>query len=112
MYLAAAEDLELTKVYDRTQEHLKVTASLSEGQFQQVSYVNSIFNSERGTYVNYITEYGVEHTHVLEVFNKKHEYLNISGEIVKQQLWVFVNCIIDNPSFDSQVKESMTLNAS
>lgn len=28
---------------------------------------------------------------------------------VKNHLWVFVNCSIENPSFDSQTKEHMTL---
>jgi DNA topoisomerase-2 len=28
---------------------------------------------------------------------------------VKNHLWVFVNCLIVNPTFDSQTKENMTL---
>lgn len=28
---------------------------------------------------------------------------------VKNHLWVFVNCLIENPTFDSQTKENMTL---
>jgi len=28
---------------------------------------------------------------------------------VKNHIWVFVNCLIENPSFDSQTKENMTL---
>ena len=28
--------------------------------------------------------------------------------IVRRQLWVFVNCLIENPSFDSQTKETLT----
>jgi DNA topoisomerase-2 len=28
---------------------------------------------------------------------------------VKNHLWVFVNCLIENPTFDSQTKETMTL---
>ena len=30
---------------------------------------------------------------------------------MKQHLWVFINCLIENPSFDSQTKENMTLKA-
>lgn len=30
---------------------------------------------------------------------------------IKNQLWVFVNCLIVNPTFDSQTKENMTLQA-
>ena len=28
---------------------------------------------------------------------------------IKNHLWVFINCLIENPSFDSQTKENMTL---
>lgn len=28
---------------------------------------------------------------------------------VKHHLWVFINCLIVNPTFDSQTKENMTL---
>lgn len=30
---------------------------------------------------------------------------------VKNHVWVFVNCLIENPTFDSQTKENMTLQA-
>ena len=30
----------------------------------------------------------------------------------KSYLWVFVNCLVENPTFDSQTKENMTLRAS
>ncbi|PIO74202.1 DNA gyrase/topoisomerase IV, A subunit [Teladorsagia circumcincta] len=30
-------------------------------------------------------------------------------ESVKNHMWVFVNCLIENPTFDSQTKETMTL---
>jgi len=26
-------------------------------------------------------------------------------------MWVFVNCLVENPTFDSQTKENMTLQA-
>ena len=28
---------------------------------------------------------------------------------IKNHLWVFINCLIENPTFDSQTKENMTL---
>ena len=30
---------------------------------------------------------------------------------IKNHLWVFINCLIENPAFDSQTKENMTLRA-
>lgn len=30
---------------------------------------------------------------------------------VKNHMWIFINCLIVNPTFDSQTKETMTLQA-
>lgn len=41
-------------------------------------------------------------------------FLRISKVVsfqIKNHLWVFVNCLIVNPTFDSQTKENMTLQA-
>ena len=31
---------------------------------------------------------------------------------VKSHIWVFVNCLVENPAFDSQTKETLTTNVS
>ena len=49
---------------------------------------------------------------MLNTIKKEHRNLDITDEIVKQHLWVFVNCLIENPSFDSPTKDNMTLKAS
>lgn len=112
MYLNSADQEEVqTKVYEKPDERWEVAVALSEGQFQQVSYVNAISTSKGGTHVNYVTEKIVDH--VLDAINKKNKKsLNIKAHNVKQHLWIFVNCLIENPSFDSQTKENMTLKSS
>ena len=30
---------------------------------------------------------------------------------IRGHLWVFINCLVENPAFDSQTKENMTLKA-
>ncbi len=39
------------------------------------------------------------------------ECINIYFFQVKTHVWVFVNCLIENPTFDSQTKENMTKQA-
>ena len=34
------------------------------------------------------------------------------GEQVKSHMWVFINALIENPAFDSQTKETLTLKPS
>jgi DNA topoisomerase-2 len=40
---------------------------------------------------------------------KKNKELKLEHHNVKKHLWVFINCRIENPAFDSQTKEKMTL---
>lgn len=61
MYLTAQQmsEGELIKVTDNktmNNQRWEVIATISEGQFQNVSFVNSICTSKGGTHVNYITD--------------------------------------------------------
>ena len=88
----------------------EVIVSISEGQFQQVSFVNSICTSRGGTHVNYISEQITDK--LTENIKKKHKDLNVKPFQIRNHLWVFINCLIENPSFDSQTKETLTLKVS
>lgn len=84
---------------------------MSDGQFNQVSFVNSINTSKGGTHVAYVTDQLV--TALLDATKKKDKKaVQLKPHQVKSHLWVFINCLIENPSFDSQTKENMTLRAS
>lgn len=49
---------------------------------------------------------------LLETLKKKNKNgIQIKPLQVKNHLWVFVSCLIVNPTFDSQTKEHMTLQA-
>lgn len=41
--------------------------------------------------------------------SKKHKNLSIKPHQVKNNLFVFINCLVENPAFDSQTKETLTL---
>lgn len=43
------------------------------------------------------------HRTLAEQINKKNKQANVKPFMVKNYLWVFVNCLIENPAFDSQV---------
>lgn len=76
----------------------------------QVSFVNSIATTKGGTHVDYVTSQIT--THVMNFVNKKNKSANVKAHNVKNYLWVFVNALIDNPAFDSQTKETLTLRQS
>eukprot|EP00049_Salpingoeca_infusionum_P011783 m.206698 g.206698 ORF g.206698 m.206698 type:complete len:239 (-) comp15027_c2_seq11:2992-3708(-) len=78
---------------------------MSEGGFQQMSFVNSIATTKGGTHVNHVADQIVKH--LIPKIKSKTKVV-MKPHQVKNQMWLFINCLIENPSFDSQTKENMT----
>ncbi|KAF9977382.1 DNA topoisomerase 2 [Actinomortierella ambigua] len=96
-------------IYESPNDRWEVACVVSEsGQFQHVSFVNSISTSKGGVHVDYISNQIVKE--LGNVIKKKKA--NVKPVQIKSQMWVFINCLIENPAFDSQTKENMTLKAS
>ncbi|KAI6694782.1 hypothetical protein NL676_022492 [Syzygium grande] len=102
--------VDMAGIEETVNDRWEVCVSLSEGQFQQVSFVNGIATIKGGTHVDYVTNQIANH--VMSVVNKKNKNANLKARNVKSHLWVFVNALIDNPAFDSQTKETLTLRQS
>ncbi|KAF8097776.1 hypothetical protein N665_0281s0039 [Sinapis alba] len=110
LYLAAANKSRtepLPRMVEKVNDRWEVCVSISEGQFQQVSFVNSIATIKGGTHVDYVTSQITNY--IVGIVNKKNKHANVKAHNVKNHLWVFVNSLIDNPAFDSQTKETLTL---
>uniref|UniRef100_A0A6V7QY46 DNA topoisomerase 2 n=1 Tax=Ananas comosus var. bracteatus TaxID=296719 RepID=A0A6V7QY46_ANACO len=109
LYLQAASKSRpepLPRIVEKVNDRWEICVSLSEGQFQQVSFVNGINTIKGGTHVEYVTNQIT--TYVMNVVNKKNKNANLKAHNVRSHLWVFVNALIDNPAFDSQTKETLT----
>ncbi|XP_045766849.1 DNA topoisomerase 2-like isoform X1 [Maniola jurtina] len=113
LYIKGKEDENgqpLKVVYEKVNDRWEVALTLSDKGFQQVSFVNSIATTKGGKHVDSVTDNIVKN--VLEVLKKKNKGgVNIRPFQVKNHMWVFINCLIVNPTFDSQTKENMTLQA-
>ncbi|XP_006296839.2 DNA topoisomerase 2, partial [Capsella rubella] len=113
LYLRAANKSRtepLPRMTEKVNDRWEVCVSVSDGQFQQVSFVNSIATIKGGTHVDYVTSQITNH--IVGIVNKKSKTANVKAHNVKNHLWVFVNALIDNPAFDSQTKETLTLRQS
>lgn len=76
------------------------------GAFQQVSFVNSICTLKGGTHVAHVTDQIVEE--IAKKVNRENKSgMEIKANHIKNYLMVFVNCLIENPAFDSQTKETL-----
>ena len=90
--------------HESTQKRWEISVGISE-EFKQVSYVNGIYTSKGGKHVEYIVNMICKK--FAEIINKK-EKIVIKNSYIREHLFVFINCIIENPSFDSQTKDCLT----
>uniref|UniRef100_A0A8R1DUW9 DNA topoisomerase 2 n=1 Tax=Caenorhabditis japonica TaxID=281687 RepID=A0A8R1DUW9_CAEJA len=95
--------------YEQVGDRWQVALALSEKGFQQVSFVNSIATTKGGRHVDYVADQMV--AKFIDQIKKKltKTSMNIKPFQIKNHMWVFVNALIENPTFDSQTKETMTL---
>uniref|UniRef100_A0A3Q3NNP3 DNA topoisomerase 2 n=1 Tax=Labrus bergylta TaxID=56723 RepID=A0A3Q3NNP3_9LABR len=98
----------LKVVNETVNDRWEVCLTMSEKGFQQTSFVNSIATTKGGRHVDYVVDQIV--SKLIEVVKKKNKAgVSVKPFQVKNHIWVFVNALIENPSFDSQTKENMTL---
>jgi DNA topoisomerase II len=110
LYLNGPEDdqTQVKFVYEKPNERWEIAVAGSDIGFQQVSFVNSIATTKGGRHVDYICDQIIKS--LTEMINKKNKNgSQVKPFQIKNHMWLFVNCLIENPTFDSQTKENMTL---
>ena len=105
-YLELYEGLEPPVAFERVNPRWEVGVGLSDGQFQQVSFVNGICTVKGGQHVNFVADQVVNK--LMALVKKKNKGQEVKGHQIKNHLVVYVNALIENPAFDSQTKETLT----
>ena len=108
LYVSVADDsaTNATRVYESPNARWEYAVALSpHNEFRQVSFVNGICTFKGGRHVDYITGQIVKQ--ITEMIEKKKK-IKVPPQAIKEQLFMFLRCDIENPSFDSQTKEHMT----
>ncbi len=92
MYLKDPENEEI--IYDSSSDSKRwnVVLTKSEGQFQQISFVNSICTNNGGTHVNKICDQIVEK--MMPHLTKKVKDIDIKPFQVKAHFKIFINSLI------------------
>merc|ERR1719460_3564140 len=97
--------------YTKIGKRWEVLVAKSDGDgFQQMSFVNSIATPKGGTHLQYIVDQLSDS--IIAKAKRAAKGTEVKKIHVKTHLWVFVNCLIENPAFSSQTKEMMTLKQS
>jgi DNA topoisomerase-2 len=78
-------------------------------EFKQISFVNGIFTSKGGKHVEYIVNQIIKKMTALILKKRK---IEVKPAVIKEQLTIFLNSTIENPSFDSQTKDFLTTTSS
>ncbi|KAF3917390.1 hypothetical protein ABW21_db0204435 [Orbilia brochopaga] len=92
--------------YEKVNDRWEIGFAISDGTFQQVSYVNSIATTSGGTHVNYVADKIVDR--LLTEMKKQKSLATLKPNQIKSHFFLFVNCLIENPAFTSQTKEQLT----
>ena len=106
-YLALFDGVEMPTAYENMDKFEVGMTVSADGCFQQISFVNGIATTKGGGHVNFIADKIAKH--IQPIVNKKNKGgIKITPAQIKNHLSVFVNCLVDNPTFDSQTKENLT----
>ena len=93
------------KIYEKLSDRWEVAVSVSlNDKFEQVSFVNGIATPKGGVHVDIITK--MITSKVVKYITKKHKK-EVPEKYVKNYLSIYLNSVIENPSFDSQTKERL-----
>ena len=93
------------RVYEKANDRWEYVVALNPyDKFTQISFVNGINTSDGGTHVDLIMNQIIYK--LKEQLEKKHKDITIRPSYIKDNVLVFINCLIENPIFSSQTKEN------
>ena len=99
-----------SKVYEKLHDRWEISVAVSKNdKFENYSFVNGIFTSKGGKHVDMITKQltgGIQ-----KLIQKKHKK-KIPENYIKNYLKVFVNSVIEDPSFDRPPKSNSSMERS
>ena len=119
-YVGLYREPELNPVlYHKMNARWEIAVGLSETKsFESISFVNGMNTSRGGTHVDELARQISQYisTHINTKMAKQLDHLqnqvplNVTPRMVRRHLFLCANSLIENPSFDSQMKECLTSN--
>jgi len=93
------------RIYEENGDRWEYAVALTPtNEFIQVSFVNGIHTAKGGKHVEYILN---QITRKLVEYIEKKKKIKVNPNSIKEQLFLFIRCDVENPAFDSQTKDFM-----
>lgn len=94
---------ETSRAFEVANERWSYACCISKNdEFTHASFVNGIYTQKGGKHVDYVVNQITRK--ICDVIAKK-KNIQVKPASIKEQLFVFINCTIENPAFDSQTKD-------
>jgi DNA topoisomerase-2 len=107
------EDEDLKLIYEDFNERWSVGVVFDTNSgYQHMSFVNKISTFQGGTHLNYIANQIVDKITSNILSSPKYKTLKIKPSQIKDNITIFINSVIEDPSFSSQTKEVLTTKVS
>ncbi len=95
------------KFYEEVNERWEVVVAVSpEGKFDQMSFVNGVATIKGGKHVDNVVT-NITNKLIKHVESKRGKVV-LKPSHVKENMFIFIRSVIENPAFDSQTKEYLT----
>lgn len=101
---------ETKRIYEQSNDRWEYAVCVTPvDEFTQVSFVNGVYTSKGGKHVDYVLNQILKQ---LVDYIEKKKKIRVKPATIKEQLMLFVNAVVENPSFDSQTKDYMNTSPS
>lgn len=84
----------------------KIIITPSDGNYKQMSFVNGVNTKNGGKHVEYVMNRIIKG--IKEIIEHKYKTTKIKTQFIKDNIWLFLSCVIENPTFSSQSKDELT----
>ena len=103
-------DSEIERVYEEVNDRWEVVVAINpDTKFEQVSFVNGINTIKSGKHVDYVVNAIIKKVQAhVSTKGVKRKKMDLKSAHIKDNLFLFIRSTIENPSFDSQIKEYLT----
>jgi len=96
------------RIYEKLNDRWEIAIAMNDN-FEQISFVNGINTIKGGKHVEYVLNQIIKG--VIDEIEKKKK-IKVKPNVIKDMLIIFVKSTIENPSFDSQTKETLNTTSS